>query len=79
MPYWITCNSMVSGETFYSEKLQNSHGFLKFCVSHCRSGSLQRGSSIDPGLEQACHASFALRQSSYRVGEDCISERLDFK
>ncbi|KAF6204812.1 hypothetical protein GE061_018974 [Apolygus lucorum] len=30
---------------------------------------------MDPSTQQACHANFDLRQSDYRVGDDCIYER----
>ncbi|XP_063244249.1 protein unc-79 homolog [Bacillus rossius redtenbacheri] len=30
---------------------------------------------LDPATQQACHAEFDLKQSSLRVGEDCISQR----
>ncbi|XP_054270817.1 protein unc-79 homolog isoform X2 [Macrosteles quadrilineatus] len=35
----------------------------------------QQQSLLNPATQQACHAAFELKQSSFRVGEDCVYER----
>lgn len=30
---------------------------------------------LDPETQQACHAEFDLRQSSFRIGDECVYER----
>lgn len=39
----------------------------------CRCGSQQP--LLDPATQQACHAAFNLRQSSFRIGDDCVLQR----
>uniref|UniRef100_A0A1B6C403 Protein unc-79 homolog n=1 Tax=Clastoptera arizonana TaxID=38151 RepID=A0A1B6C403_9HEMI len=38
-------------------------------------GAAQLHPMLDPATQQACHASFELKQSSLRIGDDCVYDR----
>lgn len=40
-------------------------------------GGPQQQSILDPGTQHACHAAFDLKQSSFRVGDDCVLDRCE--
>ena len=45
----------------------------KFIVLPFRCGNQQP--LLDPATQQACHAALNLRQSSFRIGDDCVLQR----